>query len=371
VDVPKGVEVRVLSWAQNVRYNIRMNRFFVAMLALVPIAIAADFFGMSPTIVFFLSALAIIPLAKFIGEAVEELSMRTTPAVGGVLSATFGNATELIIGLFALRAGLIEIVKASITGSIIGNLLLVLGLAMFAGGWKREKQTFNKTAVMAAGSTLFIAVIALVMPALLLQTADGTSSIVITDMSVLVSVALLLVYGASLFFSLHTHKHLYLAEAGEYESRWTITRSLCTLFASTLAVAWVSEILVGTITPLVAHLGWSPLFIGVIFIAIIGNAAENLSAVTVAIKNRMDLSLQIAIGSASQIAMVVAPLLVIVGTVLGKPMNLIFNLFELVSIVLSVLIVNLIVADGESNWFEGVQLLAAYLIVGIAFFFHP
>ncbi len=348
-----------------------MDRFFLWLLIFVPIAITAHFLGVSPTVVFFLSALAIIPLAKFIGEAVEELAVRTTPAVGGLLSSTFGNATELIIGFFALRAGLLEVVKASITGSIIGNLLLVLGLAMFTGGWKREKQTFNKTAVLAAGSTLFIAVIALVMPAIFLQTADGVAKPVIENLSLLVSVALLLVYGASLFFSLHTHKHLYMEEVGEYEPRWSIGQSSLTLLAATLAVAWVSEILVGAITPLVATLGWSQLFVGVIFLAIIGNAAENLSAVTVARKNRMDLSLQIAIGSASQIAMVVAPLLVLVGFFIGQPMDLIFNMFELVSIVLSVLIVNLIVADGESNWFEGVQLLAAYAIVGIAFFFHP
>jgi len=194
---------------------------------------------------------------------------------------------------------------------------------------------------------------------------------IVENMSIWVSIALLLVYGATLFFSLHTHKHLYLEEVGELEPRWSIMRSVLTLLAATLAVAWVSDILVGSIQPVVDQLGWSPLFVGVIFVAIIGNAAENLSAVTVARKNRMDLSLQIAIGSATQIALVVAPVMVLAGLVLGQPMNLIFNTFELVSIVLSVLIVNMVVADGESNWLEGVQLLAAYAIIGIAFFFHP
>ncbi len=348
-----------------------MDKFFLILLVFVPVAIAAQALGISPTIIFFLCALAIVPLAKFIGESTEELATRTSPAVGGLLSATFGNATELIIGFFALRAGLIEVVKASITGSIIGNLLLVLGLSMLAGGWSREKQTFNKTAVLASGSTLFIAAIALVMPAILSQTAPLLTGGIVEDMSLWVSVALLVLYGATLFFSLHTHKHLYLEEAGKYEPRWSVSRSLLTLCAATLVVAWVSELLVNSIQPLVATLGWSELFVGVIFLAIIGNAAENLSAVIVARKNRMDLSLQIAMGSATQIAMVVAPVLVLAGLVIHQPMNLIFNIFELVSIVLSVLIVNLIIADGESNWLEGVQLLGSYAIIGIAFFFHP
>jgi Ca2+:H+ antiporter len=348
-----------------------MERFFLALLIFVPVVIGAHFMGAPETVVFFLAALAVVPLAKFIGEAVEELAGRTTPALGGLLSSTFGNATELIIGFLALRAGLIDVVKASLTGSIISNLLLVLGLAMLAGGWNREKQLFNKTAVLAGSSALFIAAIALVMPAIFLQTASGVSGVIVEDMSVWVSAALLLVYGAGLFFSLHTHKHLYTEEVGKYEPRWSVARSVLTLLTATLAVAWVSDILVGSIQPVIDNFGWSPLFVGVIFLAIVGNAAENFSAVLVARKNRMDLSLQIAIGSATQIAMVVAPLLVLAGLALHQPMNLIFNTFELVSIVLSVLIVNLVVADGESNWLEGVQLLASYAIIGVAFFFHP
>jgi Ca2+:H+ antiporter len=190
-------------------------------------------------------------------------------------------------------------------------------------------------------------------------------------MSVWVAFVLLIVYAAGLYFSLHTHKHLYTEEAGKYEPRSSAMRALLTLAVATLAVAWVSDILVGSIEPVVQTLGWSELFVGVIFIAIIGNAAENFSSVIVARKNRMDLSLQIAIGSATQIAMFVAPILVLASLFLSQPMNLLFNAFELVAIVLSVLVVNLIVADGESNWLEGVQLLAAYVIVAVAFFFHP
>lgn len=337
----------------------------------VPAAIAAQLMHASPIWAFFIAAVAIIPLAKYIGEATEELAAHTTPALGGLLNATFGNAPELIIGIFALNAGLIEVVKASITGSIVGNLLFVLGAAMFAGGWGKEKQTFNRTAVLAAGSTLFVGVIALVIPAMFVQSAPQVDPALVGHLSIFVSIALLVSYAAMLFFSLHTHKHLYTEEIAHFEPRWSITKSLLILFASTIAVAWVSEILVASIEPVVLAWGWSQLFIGVIFIAIIGNAAEHLSAVTVAVKDRMDLSLQISIGSATQIALFVAPVLVILSYALGQPMNLLFDVFELVSIVLSVVAVNLIVADGESNWLEGLQLLVAYGIIGIAFFFHP
>ena len=347
-----------------------MDKFFGSLLIFVPITLVAHAAGVSPTVLFFLSAIAIIPLAKFIGEATEELASHTSPAVGGLLSSTFGNATELIIGILALHAGLIEVVKASITGSIIGNLLLVLGLSMLAGGIKQKKQTFNRTGVLANGSTLFLAFIALVMPAIFLQSVPASGPSVIEPFSVAVSIALLCMYGASLFFSLRTHKHLYTEEAGKYEPRWSRQRSVLTLLACTLFVAWVSDIMVGSIEPLVATLGWSPLFIGVIIVALVGNAAENLSAVRVAIKNRMDLSLQIAIGSATQVALVVAPVLVLASLFLAEPMTLVFNTFELVAIVLSVLIVNFIIADGESNWLEGAQLIIAYVIMGIAFFFH-
>lgn len=348
-----------------------MEKFFLSLLIFVPVAIGADLLGISQTIVFFLSAAAVIPLAKYIGMATEELASRTSSALGGLLNATFGNAPELIIGLFALRAGLLEVVKASITGSIIGNLLFVVGVAMLAGGWSREKQSFNRTGVLAGGSALFIAVIALVIPAIFVQTVPDAPAATVQGLSVFVSLALLAMYAASLLFSLHTHKHLYTEEVAKLDSRWSVSRSVATLLVATLAVAWVSEILVGSIEPLVAGLGWTQFFIGVIVIAIIGNAAEHFSAVTIAMKNRMDLSLQIAIGSATQIAMLVAPVLVLASLLLLQPMNLVFNIFELVSIVLSVLIVNLIVADGESNWLEGAQLLGAYAIIAVAFFFHP
>lgn len=341
------------------------------MLGFMPMALLAQLLGAPPSVTFFLAALAVVPLAKYIGEATEELSSRTTPALGGILNAAFGNAPELIIGLLALRAGLFDLVKASIAGSILGNLLLVLGVSMLLGGWNREKQTFNRTAVLASGSTLFLVAIALITPALFIYTEPNIGAATVERLSVIVSAALLVVYVLSLLFSLRTHKHLYLEEVGKYEARWSISRSTLTLFFATLAVVFVSNTLVSSVEPLVVSWGWSQLFIGVVVIAIIGNAAEHYSAAVVAMKNRMDLSLQIAIGSATQIPMVVAPILVLASLGMVQQMNLVFDTFELISIVLSVLIVNLVVIDGESNWFEGVQLLAAYVIVAVAFFFHP
>jgi Ca2+:H+ antiporter len=348
-----------------------LNKIFTGMLVFIPLAVAAKFLHLPPLAIFILSALAIIPLAKFIGEATEELSVYVGSALGGLLNASFGNATELIIGVLALRAGLIEVVKASITGAIIGNLLLVLGAAIIAGGFKYKVQKFNKVAAMTSGSTLLLAVIALVMPAIFYQTAPGAGGKIIEELSIFVSVFMLAVYFASLLFILYTHKHLYTEEVGKYEAKWSKTKSIFILVVATLFVAWMSEVLVGSIEPLVESLGWTELFIGVIFVAIIGNAAEHTSAITMAIKNKMDLALQISIGSATQIAMFVAPALVLISLFFREPMSLVFNIFELVAIVLSVMIANLIIEDGESNWLEGLQLLMAYAIMAVAFFFHP
>ncbi|MDB4984501.1 MAG: putative H+/Ca2+ exchanging protein [Patescibacteria group bacterium] len=350
-----------------------MNKIFLGILLFVPIAIGAKLLGVSPIVVFILSALAIVPLAKYIGEATEELTVYTGPAVGGLLNATFGNATELIIAIFALRAGLTEVVKASLTGSIIGNLLLVLGMAILAGGWKREKQTFNIRGAKTSASTLLLAVIALVIPAVFLLTSPGIGHQTVETVSIIVSVCMIVAYVANLFFTLHTHKHWYSADVAEesHSGRWSKSRAIITLLVATIAVAFMSELLVGSIEPLVASLGWTELFVGVIFVAIIGNAAEHASAITVAIKNKMDLSLQVAVGSSTQIAMFVAPLLVLISLFFAKPMDLVFHTFELVVIIFSVLIANSIIEDGESHWFEGVQLLITYVIIAVAFFFHP
>jgi Ca2+:H+ antiporter len=346
-----------------------MQRFFLASLVIVPIAIAANFLGWSETTVFFLSALAIIPLAKFLGEATEEIASRSGPGLGGLLNATFGNATELIIAGLALNAGLIEVVKASITGSIIGNLLLVLGAAIFVGGARRPKQIFNATAAQASGAILMLGVIALTIPQIFSLTTGGHDAHN-KSLSVMVAVIMFLTYLMYLFFIFRTHKHLYTEELGQ-RAKWSMRKAVTILLVATAFVGWISEILVNSIEPALLNLGWTELFVGAVVIAIIGNAAEHASAVVVAAKNRMDLSIQIAIGSATQVAMFVVPILVFAGLVMGQEMDLIFTTFELVTIVAAVLIANLVIQDGESNWFEGAQLLGAYGIIAVAFFLYP
>jgi Ca2+:H+ antiporter len=348
-----------------------MQRFFLALLVFIPITIAGSSLGFSPTWLFLLSAIAIIPLAKFIGDATEELSAKSGPALGGLLNATFGNATELLIGAFALRQGLVEVVKASITGSLIGNLLLVLGTAIFAGGARYKTLTFNRSGAQASSSTLLLAVIAMTMPAIFFQTSPSMQRPVTTEsLSLCVSVLMIMSYLASLWFVFRTHAHLYLTETEHGEAKWSVREAMVILLLATVAVGWVSDILVRSIEPVALRLGLTQLFIGVVVVAVVGNAAEHTSAIVMAAKNRMDLTLQISIGSATQIVMFVAPILVLTSVIFAKPMNLVFNPFELVAIILSVLIVNQVVGDGESNWFEGLQLLLAYAIIAAAFFLH-
>jgi Ca2+:H+ antiporter len=325
----------------------------------------------APTVLFFLSALAVIPLAKLIGDATGEVAVRSGPALSGVLNATFGNAAELLIGFFAIRAGLNEVVKASLTGSIIGNLLLVLGTAAFAGGTHYKTQTFDRTAAHANASTLLLAVIAMAIPAILVQTSQSMRrDITLEELSLAVAALMILTYLAGLWFALRTHAPFYAANTESYAPEKGIARSVAILLGATIAVAAMSKILVSAIEPVALRFGWTQLFIGVVVVAVIGNAAEHTSAVVMATKDKMDLSLQIAIGSATQIAMFVAPVLVFASAGFSTPMNLVFNPFELTAIILSVLIVNQIVADGETNWFQGLQLLVAYAIVATAFFLY-
>lgn len=347
------------------------KKVLTALFVFVPVTIAAWLLEFPPLWVFLFSSIAIIPLAKFISEATDALTTHTNAAVGGLLNATFGNATEIIISIFAIHSGLVEVVKASITGSIIGNLLLVLGLSLLAGGIVHKEQKFSVVGAQASTSTLILAAVALVMPAIFQQTSPETEERVIRELSILVSILMLVAYFAYLFFVLVTHKQIYTREIGHYEAGWGIKKSVIILITATVGVAVMSEVLVSSIEPVAEKLGWTHMFIGVIFIAIIGNAAEHSSAILMALKNKTELTIQIATGSTTQIAMFVAPTLVLLSFPLGHPMDLVFSNFELVAMVLSVWIGGSVVNDGKSNWVEGLLLLVAYLIIGVAFFVHP
>ena len=346
-----------------------------ALLLFIPITFIVKFLHLSEIWLFVTSAAAIIPLAKILGAATEELALRVGSGIGGLLNATFGNAVEMIIAFFALQAGLYEVVKASITGSIIGNVLFVLGLAIFLGGLGREKQTFNRTAAGVSASQLTLAAAGLFIPAAFALTTPASELTEFLREEVSIGVALLLLasYIAQLIFFLRTHKHLYTEEEelDMHGQAWSIRHSIIVLMGATIFVAFMAEFLVEGVNYLTEQLGFTELFVGVILVALIGNAAEHLTAVIVAMKNKMDLAVNIAMGSTLQVALFVAPVLVLVGFFIGKPLDLFFSLFELAAIGVTMLIINNITQDGESNWFEGLQLLALYAILAVAFFFHP
>lgn len=354
------------------------------LVPFIPLAVVLDLAGVSPVVIFFTSALGVIPTAALMGRATEELAARSGPGIGGLLNVTFGNAPELIIALFALQKGLHEVVKASLTGSVIGNILLVLGASMFVGGLGRERQTFNHTAASAQSSMLLLAAVALVMPAIF-EGINGSglpnpgAERVVYDsdvekLSLIVALVLIVSYGAGLVFSLKTHRDLFNPpheiDEADVHAPWSVRRSVGALALAGVAVALMSEILVGSISEAADSIGLTEFFVGAIVVATVGNAAEHWVAVLVAHKNKMDLAVNIAIGSSAQIALFVAPVLVLVSFVLGPgPMPLVFNGFELGAFLLAVVIANHVTAEGESTWFEGVQLLAVYVVVAVAFAF--
>jgi Ca2+:H+ antiporter len=344
------------------------------LLIFVPIAIALRFWpGASPTALFICSALGIIPLAGQIGCATEALAARSGVAIGGLLNVTFGNAAELIIALIALSKGLTGVVKASITGSIIGNVLLVLGLSALLGGAKYTEQHFNRTAARTSAISLSLAAIALIIPSVFHVAARTAWSPVIEQrLSLGIATVLFLTYACVLAFTLKTHKQHFGAGAIEAtDADWSQSKSVTILLISTALVALLSEFLVGSIENVRSSLGLTEVFIGVIVVAIIGNAAEHSTAVTMAMKNKMDLSVGIAVGSSLQIALFVAPVLVFLSYAFGRPMDLEFTMPEIVAVVVSVYILFQINGDGETNWIEGVQLLSLYVILGILFFYLP
>ena len=348
----------------------------MALLALTPLAVALRVFAPDKhTPLFFVSVVAIMPLAGYIGHATDHLAARLGGGIGGLLNATFGNAAELIIGAFALHRGLIDLVKASITGSIIGNVLLVFGGAALVGGSKFHIQRFNRSAAGLGTTMLLLSAIGLIVPAVFHRLAGRGAGAAELRLDTEIAVVLFLTYGASLLFTLRTHRQFY-ATAVEHEEDLgglpTVRASVLTLLAATIGVAIVSELLVDAVSEAAESLGMTQLFIGVIVVALVGNAAEHFSAVVMASKDRMDAAIGIAVGSSTQIALFVAPVLLFLSYVIAPhPMDLLFTTFELVAIALSVLSIAFIAHDGETHWMEGVQLLAVYAILALGFFFLP
>lgn len=339
------------------------------MLIFIPISIVGKFINLSPSVMFILASLSIIPLAALMGEGTEEISFYSGPKIGGFLNATFGNATELIISFFALKEGLFEVVKSSIAGAIIGNILLVLGASMFAGGLKHKIQKFNINVVDTTSSMLLFAVIGLCIPAVFTHTLDP--SLLNTryeGLTLIVAIVMFILYLCSLFFSFFTHKDLYsIAYEEEGKAKWSLKKAIIILVAATVLIAIESEFLVGGVEGITSKLGLSEFFVGIILIPIIGNAAEHSTAITMALKNKMDVALEIALGSSLQVILFVAPVLIFL-SLLFTPMSIIFNQFELVALIVSVLIANKVAGDGSSNWLEGAQLMAVYFIIAAGFF---
>ena len=342
------------------------------LLAAVPVSAILGYVLHAPAVwVFFTACLGVLPLAGYMGEATEHLAHRTGPTIGGLLNATFGNAAELIIAIVALRAGLVDLVKASITGSILGNLLLIMGLAIIAGGLNRPELRFNRTSVGMSAGMLALSVVSLVLPALFHAFhPEGAARLAELRMSEAVAVILIATYGCSLLFTLRTHRSLLGGEAHPMAGPvWGVGKAVLILAGATIGVAVESELLVHAATEATAALGVSTMFLGLIVIPIIGNAAEHAAAVMLSRKGQIELGLQIALGSSTQIALLVAPLLVFAGVLLGQDMNLVFRPFEVVALALATFVAAIITLDGESHWFEGVQLLAVYAVVAVGAFF--
>lgn len=352
------------------------------LIGLVPVAGVLKLAGATPVLVFLTSALAIVPAAALMSDATEELAARSGPGIAGLLNVTFGNAPELIIAFFALLKGLQEVVKASLVGSVLGNCLLVLGAAMLAGGRNRRQQTFSRTAAQSQSGLLLVTVTALVLPAVLVlargHALPGVGEIrrsfgsQAEHLSLAVSLVMIAVYLAGLLFSLRTHKDLFSPghESGAGTRGWSPRRTLGTLAAAGVLVGVMSELLVGSIEPAAHDTGLSQFFVGAFVVAIVGNAAEHYVAVAVAARDKMDLAINISIGSSAQIGLFVAPVLVLLSFAFGPaPMALVFNGYELAGLLLAALIASTLIADGESTWFEGVQLLGVYALLGVLFYY--
>jgi Ca2+:H+ antiporter len=352
---------------------VKEDPFSVLIIAL-PLAALAKYAGWGDLWVFLLSALGVIPMAHYIGEATDVLARYTGPQIGGFLNATLGNAAELIITIFAIREGLLELVKASITGSILGNLLLVLGMSMLFGGVKNGSQSFDQKRAGNHAVLLVLAVLGMLIPSIFFHYQENSVNFEIEALSIGVAVIMIILYLLGLVFSLKIQRGPLMASADENHEpapKWSARTGIIVLALSTAGVAYLSELLVGSVEHVVSTLQISEFFLGIILIPIIGNVAEHLVALQVAVQNKMDLSVEISLASSLQIALFVAPILVFISLLFGNPLTLIFNEFEIPALGAAVLIAALVAADGESNWLEGAELLAVYGILGLAFFLLP
>jgi Ca2+:H+ antiporter len=338
------------------------------LLVLVPVSIVLELAGGNELLIFLTAAGAILPLAGLIGRSTDQLALHTGPRIGGLVNATFGNVTELVIAFFLILDDQVDIVKASLTGSIIGNLLLVLGLSFLLGGLKHEEQTYNGRAATIHATSLVLAVTGLLMPALF--ALGGRESFAQREVvSGTVAAVLMILYAAALLFTLVTHEHLFRTPSPEERPEWSRRQAVGMLLVATAFVALEAEFLVSSLEPALEDLGLSEFFVGLIVIPIIGNAAEHSSAIMFALRDKVDVTLEIAIGSSTQIALFVAPALVFISLFVGHPMDFVFSTFEVAAVALSTILVFMISSDGRSNWLEGAQLTGAYVIMAISFFF--
>jgi Ca2+:H+ antiporter len=347
--------------------------FFILLILAFPLGLISHFVGWPDTLTFALCCVAVVPLARYIGEATEVLAHKMGSGIGGLLNATFGNAAELILGIAALREGKLQVVKASLTGSILGNLLLIVGLSMLAGGLKQKQQTFNPTTALAGVSMMFLAIAAMALPDLyhVSMKSKQVAEQHLPNLSIGISIVMLVIYALSLLFTIKTHAHLYTDEEEVViDVKWSVGKSVTVLLLATLGTAVMAEFLVKAIEGTSEKLGWTETFIGLIVVAIVGNAAEHATAVMMAMKDRMNLAFNIAIESSKQIALFVAPVLVLLSLwICRETMTLEFTHMEIIGLAIAIGALMLVAMDGESNWLEGAMLLAIYLMLGVVFFY--
>lgn len=347
-------------------------KYLYILLVFVPLTIAGKVMGMSDPMLFACSSLAIVPLAGIMGKSTDSIACFCGQKIGGLLNATFGNATELIIAFVAMKEGLFDVVKASLAGSVIGNILLVLGLSMLTGGLKYKTQEFNKSSINMTASMLLLAVLSLSIPAIFTHTLpEEALTAQYEGLNIIMAVLMLVVYVMQFVFSFVTHRYLYEETVPNDEAetpKQSLPAAIAMLIASTVCIAIISELFVGTIEPMADSAGLSKTFVGIILVPIIGNAAEHSTAIIMAMKNKMNAAVEIALGSSLQIVLFVVPVLILL-SLFFTPMSIVFTPFELVAVTAAVLIANRVASDGESNWLEGLQLVTVYIMIGAAFFF--